>query len=109
MSLASRMKTWWRAVTRGPQMHAQVDEELRFHIANYADDLARAGMPRDEAMRRARAELGSVAAARENCRSAWGTRRWDELRATFATRCACSRAAWDSRPSRWGRWRWAWA
>ena len=79
MSLSSRMKTWWRAVTRGRQLDAQVNEELRFHVENYAEDLVRAGMSREAALRRARAELGSVAAARENCRQAWGTRWWDEL------------------------------
>ena len=37
------------------------------------------GLPHDEAMRRACAELGSVA-RKEDCRSAWGTRIFDELR-----------------------------
>src|SRR6201999_1175430 len=53
---------------------AQVDEELRFHIESYAEDLMARGVPQEEAMRRARAELGSLAAARENSRQAWGTR-----------------------------------
>jgi len=80
MSLASRIKTWGRALTRARQLNSQVDEELRFHIESYAEDLSRTGITRDEALRRARAELGSVAAARENCRQAWGTRWFDELR-----------------------------
>ncbi|HVT99873.1 MAG TPA: ABC transporter permease, partial [Acidobacteriaceae bacterium] len=37
-------------------------------------------VPREEALRRARAELGSLAAVRENSRQAWGTRFLDELR-----------------------------
>ncbi len=81
MSLNSRVRTWWRAVTRGADVDAQVDEELRFHIESYAEDLMRGGMPREEAMRRAKAELGSLAARKENCRQAWGTRWFDELRA----------------------------
>jgi len=80
MSLSSRMGTWWRAVTRRSDVEAQVDEELRFHVESYAEDLMRAGLPREEALRRARAELGSLAAARENARQAWGTRWLDELR-----------------------------
>src|ERR1700757_803259 len=80
MSLGSRVRTWWRAVTRHSELDAQVDEELRFHIESYAEDLTRSGMPREEAMRRAKAELGSIAAGKENCRQAWGTRWWDELR-----------------------------
>jgi hypothetical protein len=88
MSLRSRMKTWWKAVRRPGELNAQVQEELEFHIENYAEDLMRAGTPRAEAMRRARAELGSVAAGKENCRAAWGTRFIDHLRADmrFAAR-----------------------
>ncbi len=80
MSVGSRMKTWWRAVTRGAEVDAQVDEELRFHIESYAEDLMRGGMAREEAWRQAKAELGSLAAARENSRQAWGTSGFDELR-----------------------------
>jgi predicted permease len=80
MSMPSRLSTWWRAVTRGTDVNAQVDEELRFHIESYAEDLVRLGLSREEATRRARAELGSLAAARENARQAWGTRWFDELR-----------------------------
>ncbi len=80
MSLRSRISTWWRAVTRHADVDAQVDEELRFHIESYAEDLMRGGVPREKAMRRAKAELGSLAAARERTRQAWGTRGFDELR-----------------------------
>ncbi|MGB9030295.1 MAG: ABC transporter permease, partial [Acidobacteriaceae bacterium] len=80
MSLRSRMTTWWRAVSRPSALDQQVSEELQFHIETYAEDLMRSGTPRGEAMRRARAELGSVAAVRENSRQAWGTRLFDELR-----------------------------
>ncbi len=80
MSAGSRLRTWWRAVTRREELAAQLDEELRFHIESCAEDLMAKGVPREEAMRRARAELGSVAAARENSRQAWGTRFVDELR-----------------------------
>ncbi len=80
MNFQSRVRTWWRAVARREALDAQVDEELRFHIESYAEDLMRGGMSREAAMRRARAELGSVAAVRENSRQAWGTRLFDELR-----------------------------
>lgn len=79
MSLGSRIGTGWRAVMRRGEVDAQVSEELRFHIESRADDLMRSGMARAEAERRARAELGSVAAARENARQAWGTQGWDEV------------------------------
>jgi predicted permease len=79
MSLRSRVRTWWRAVFRGGEMSVQVSEELAFHIENYAADLERRGMSRAEAIRLARAELGSLTARREDCRRAWGARFFDEL------------------------------
>ncbi|QNI33743.1 ABC transporter permease [Alloacidobacterium dinghuense] len=81
MSLASRIATWWKAVTRPEQLNSEIEDELAFHIEAYANDLMRSGLPREEAFRRARAELGGLAAQKENCRAAWGTRAWDELRA----------------------------
>lgn len=80
MSLSSRMRTWWRGVFRRNEVDAQVNEELRFHIESYAEDLMRSGISSEEALRRAHVELGSLAAARENARQAWGTRGFDELR-----------------------------
>jgi predicted permease len=79
MSAASRIRTWWRAVWRGAELDREMQAELEHHIASYAEDLERGGMERDEAERRARAELGSVAARKEDCRRAWGARMWDEL------------------------------
>jgi predicted permease len=80
MSLCSRVTTWWRVVTRGAVLDRQVQEELEFHLDSYAEDLIRSGVPREEAMRRARAELGGLAVGREKCRAAWGARFVDELR-----------------------------
>ena len=79
MSLASRARTWWKAVTRPEQLNGEVEAELAFHVESYADDLMRGGMPRDEALRRARIEIGGVTSQKENMRAAWGTRAWDEL------------------------------
>ena len=30
MRLLSRISTWWRAVSRGPELDRQIDEELNF-------------------------------------------------------------------------------
>ena len=79
MSLQSRVRTWGRAVFRAGELRRQVTEELAFHIESYAAELERRGMLRDEALRRARAELGSVAARGEDCRRAWGAQWFDEL------------------------------
>jgi len=35
-------------------MESEMDTELRFHLEAYAEDLIRSGVPRQEAMRRAR-------------------------------------------------------
>ena len=81
MSLRSRIGTWWRAVAKRDTLDRQVQEELEFHLESYAEDLMRSGVPREEAMRRARAEMGSLAAGREKCRTALGPRFVDELSA----------------------------
>jgi predicted permease len=80
MSLRSRLTTWWRAISRADALDRQLNEELKFHIDSYTDDLMRQGVAREEALRRARAEFGSLPAVRENSRQAWGTRFFDELR-----------------------------
>jgi hypothetical protein len=49
-----------------------MDAELRFHLESYAADLIRNGVPRDEALRRARIEFGGLEHAKEECRDARG-------------------------------------
>jgi putative ABC transport system permease protein len=53
-------------------MEREMDAELRFHIEAFAEDLARSGTPRQEAMRRARIEFGEIERAKEECRDARG-------------------------------------
>ena len=79
MNLSSRIATWWRAIAQREQLDRQVREELEFHLEHHAEDLMRSGVSREEAWRRARAQLGSLAASRENCRAASGSRFVDEL------------------------------
>ncbi|MBV8864558.1 MAG: ABC transporter permease, partial [Acidobacteriaceae bacterium] len=54
-------------------------EELRFHVEQYAEDLIRSGISREEAYRRARMELGGVNTVKENCREARGLDLYDEI------------------------------
>ena len=56
-----------------------MSEELRFHLDQYADDLVRGGMPRNEAMRRARLEFGNIDNVKDDCREARGLRVFDVL------------------------------
>src|SRR6204780_1357409 len=46
-------------------------DELQFHIEARAAELEERGLSKDEALRRARAEFGSVQLAREDSREAW--------------------------------------
>jgi predicted permease len=57
-----------------------MSEELRLHIEHHVDDLMAAGVPRDEALRRARLEFGSVENVKDDCREGRGLRVVDDLR-----------------------------
>jgi predicted permease len=56
-----------------------MEEEVRFHIEAYTNDLVRSGVPRAEAARRARMEFGSVDNVKTDCREARGLRFFDEV------------------------------
>jgi len=56
-----------------------MNEELRFHIEQYAEDLMRSGLPREEALRRARLEFGGLNTVKGDCRQARGLYLFDEL------------------------------
>ena len=60
MSLWSRFRSWWGATIQRSRLESEMDTELRFHIEAYADDLVRGGVPRQEALRRARIEFGGI-------------------------------------------------
>src|SRR5512146_309278 len=81
MKLMARFRSWWKALTHRRQMEADVETELQFHIERYAEDLMKAGTPRQEAARRARIELGSISVQKEESRSVRGLRPWDDLHA----------------------------
>lgn len=72
MTLWSRMRSWLQATLRRSRMESEMDAELCFHVEAYAEDLTRGGVPRQEAMRRARLEFGGVERAKEECREARG-------------------------------------
>src|SRR5437899_1994356 len=79
MRLWRRVRSWVRAVLRRSRMESEMDTELRFHIEAYAEDLVRSGVPRQEAMRRARIEFGGMERAKEECREARGVNLIDNL------------------------------
>jgi putative ABC transport system permease protein len=61
-----------RALFRRGAMEAEMDEELRSHFENQVEKLVASGMPRDEAVRRARLEFGGYEQLKEECRDARG-------------------------------------
>jgi putative ABC transport system permease protein len=79
MTLWSRLRSWWKATVRRTHMESEMDEELRFHIEVFAEDLARSGVSREEAIRRARIEFGGIERVKEEGRKARGVRILDEL------------------------------
>jgi len=74
-----RLRSLLRPVLGRRRFEDGMNEELRFHIEEYAADLVRSGMSEAEALRRARIEFGSVASVQEECREARRLLWTDEL------------------------------
>ena len=72
MTLGNRLRSWLQAILQRSHMESEMDAELRFHMEAYAEDLVRGGVPREEALRRARLEFGGIETAKEECREARG-------------------------------------
>ena len=75
----SRLRSFQTAWTRRERFEDALDEEVRFHLDAYTQDLISAGVPKAEAVRRARIHFGSVESAKDDCRQARGLRLADEL------------------------------
>jgi putative ABC transport system permease protein len=61
-----------RALFRRGAMEAEMDEELRSHFENHVEKLVTSGLPREEALRRARLEFGGYEQLKEEIRDARG-------------------------------------
>ena len=68
----ARFRSWARATLRRSRMESEMDAELRFHLEAYVEDLMCGGMPRQEALRRARLEFGGMERFKEEGREARG-------------------------------------
>lgn len=80
MKLIHRTRSWFRSVSHDSQLQRDMDDELRFHVESYIEDLVKSGVSREEAARRARIEFGSADAHKEAMRVSLGLKLWDELR-----------------------------
>ncbi|HEV2340870.1 MAG TPA: ABC transporter permease [Candidatus Acidoferrales bacterium] len=72
MTLLARLRSWLRAILHRSRTERDMDAELRSHIDSYAEDLLRSGLPRAEALRRARLEFGGLERVKEECRESRG-------------------------------------
>jgi predicted permease len=79
MKFVASLRSWIISVLRRSRVERDMDEELRFHIEQYAGDLVRAGMSAADARRRAHVEFGAIEARKDECREAIGLRLADEV------------------------------
>ncbi len=79
MTLTAKIRSWVRAMSDRSGMEREMEQELRFHIESFAEDLVKQGVPHEEATRRARIEFGGVETHKEECRASLGLRLWDEV------------------------------
>jgi predicted permease len=79
MSAWSRLRSLWNAAFRRSHLEQEMEEELRAHIEARVEDLMRNGVPREEALRRARVEFGGLEKVKEEGREARGVSLLDEL------------------------------
>jgi hypothetical protein len=75
-----RLRSVFRAVKSRRDFENGMAEELRFHVEQYAGDLIRSGVSREEALRRARIELGGLNSVKDECREARGLHLFDEIK-----------------------------
>lgn len=83
-----RFYSWFRAAIRRSRLESEMEDELAFHLESRTEHWMQRGIPRGEAARHAKAELGSRITQREKMRASLGLRLWDDLRADvrYATR-----------------------
>src|SRR5262249_15512368 len=81
MMLRSKLGSLWFGLRRRPHVESSMTAEVSFHIEARAEDLVRNGLSREEALRQARLEFGSLEKYKEEIRGARGLCLVDELRA----------------------------
>ena len=72
MKAFSSLRSFVSALFHRSRLEDEMDEELRRHIQDRANDLERSGVSRAEADRRARLEFGAYQKFKEECREAVG-------------------------------------
>ncbi|PYT83355.1 MAG: multidrug ABC transporter substrate-binding protein [Acidobacteria bacterium] len=84
MKLLASLRSLASAVFHRARVDSEMEEELRAHVRNRADDLERSGSTRAEAERQARIEFGAHEKFKEECReeraSFWLETLWPDVR-----------------------------
>jgi predicted permease len=65
-----RFRSAWQLWTRNDEFETELDAEISAHLAEHEEALVAAGMSRDDARRRARADFGPASTIRQECREA---------------------------------------
>ncbi|HEX6976175.1 MAG TPA: permease prefix domain 1-containing protein, partial [Vicinamibacterales bacterium] len=68
------VQTRLRSLLRRNRLEEDLDKELRFHVDMLTEQHVRAGLPPDEARRRALSTFGSVARVKDEVRDTWLSR-----------------------------------
>src|SRR5574338_551131 len=68
------LHTRLRSLVRRNRLEDDLDKELRFHVDMLTEQHVRAGVPPDEARRRALSTFGSVARVKDDVRDTWLSR-----------------------------------
>ena len=79
MNFIGALRTYAASVIHSPRVENEMEEELRAHIRDRAEDLERSGLSHEEAERRARVEFGGYQKFKEECREAAGVHILDTL------------------------------
>jgi len=79
MKLITSLRSLASTLLHRAHVEREMDEELRSHLRERAEDLERRGLSRAEAERRARIEFGGYQKFKEQCREALGTHFLDTM------------------------------
>ena len=79
MRIADRLRSWFRGIFGRARVQNEMETELAFHVEAQAEELERSGVPRAEALRRARLEFGGMEGTKEECLEARGASFLDNL------------------------------
>ena len=62
---------WLRQLFSRQRLYGEMSEEIQAHLEVKVEELVAEGMPKEEALRRARREFGNVGLIEEDCREVW--------------------------------------